>query len=230
MASLPRGAGGDRHVRRFPGFPELLPHFVARWQAGVDIVLGVREAEKSGIILSAIRATSYWLARNFGDYQTIPNATGFGLYSRRVVDAIEALNEPEPFYRGLLIETGFPLETINYVRPERRRGKSKNNFFTLLDFAVAGLTGSSKRLLRVPLYIGVLGAIVAFLMMVGALVAFITGRPIAGWLIGAAFQAQFALLFGFLGLMGDHVRMISERTRGTPLVYERERVNFPSGE
>jgi Flp pilus assembly protein TadB len=82
----------------------------------------------------------------------------------------------------------FPAGNDQISRPERRRGKSKNNFFTLLDFAVAGLTGSSKRLLRVPLYIGVLGAIVAFLMMVGALVAFITGRPIAGWLIGAAFR------------------------------------------
>jgi hypothetical protein len=40
-------------------------------------------------------------------------------------------------------------------------------------------------------------------------------------------QAQFALIFGFMGLMGDHIRQISERTRGTPLVLERERVNFP---
>jgi len=107
----------------FQDSPELLPHFVRRWQAGVDIVLGVRETENSGIMLTAIRALSYWLAKNFGDFQTIPNATGFGLYSRRVVDAIKALNEPEPFYRGLLVETGFPLETINYVRPPRVAGE-----------------------------------------------------------------------------------------------------------
>ena len=211
----------------FQDSPELLPHFVRRWQDGVDIVLGVRETEDSGIMLTAIRALSYWLAKNFGDFQTIPNATGFGLYSRRVVDAIKALNEPEPFYRGLLVETGFPLETINYVRPARVRGKSKNNFFTLLDFAIAGLTGSSKRLLRAPLYLSVLGALVSLLMLVGAGIAFFTGRPIAGWLIGMVLQAQFALIFGFMGLMGDHIRQISERTRGTPLVLERERVNFP---
>lgn len=211
----------------FQDSPELLPHFVRRWQAGVDIILGVRETEQSGLMLSAIRALSYWLAKNFGDFQTIPNATGFGLYSRRVVDAIKALNEPEPFYRGLLVETGFPLETINYVRPPRARGKSKNNFFTLLDFAIAGLTGSSKRLLRAPLYLSVLGAVVSVLMLVGAGIAFFTGRPIAGWLIGMVLQAQFALIFGFMGLMGDHIRQISERTRGTPLVLERERVNFP---
>ncbi len=213
----------------FQDSPELLPHFVQRWQAGVDIVLGVRESEDTGVILSAIRGLSYWLAKSFGDYQTIPNATGFGLYSRRVVDAIKALNEPEPFYRGLLIETGYPLETVPYVRPLRARGKSNNNFFTLLDFAVAGLTGSSKRMLRLPLYLGVVGAVIAFLMLLGGALAFATGRPIAGWLIGSVLQAQFALIFGFMGLMGDHIRQISERTRGTPLVHERERVNFPDG-
>ena len=213
----------------FQDSPDLIPHFIRRWQDGVDIVLGVREAEQSGLALSTIRSVSYWLAKNCGDYQTIPNATGFGLYSRRVVDAIKALNEPEPFYRGLLVETGFPLETIDYVRPPRARGRSNNNFFTLLDFAVAGLTGSSKRLLRVPLYLGVLGAAVAFFMLIGGGIAWATGRPIAGWLIGSVLQAQFALIFGFMGLMGDHVRLISERTRQTPLVLERERINFPEG-
>ena len=212
----------------FQDSPELLPRFVERWRAGVDIVLGVREAEESGVMLGAIRSLSYWLARHFGDFQTIPNATGFGLYSRRVVDALKALNEPEPFYRGLLVETGFPLETISYVRPPRARGKSKNNFFTLLDFAVAGLTGSSKRLLRMPLYIGVVGVVIALLMLVGGAIAYVTGRPIAGWLIGAVLQGQFAMIFGFLGLMGDHIRLISERTRQTPLVFERERINLPA--
>jgi glycosyltransferase involved in cell wall biosynthesis len=208
--------------------PALLPRFIERWRAGVDIVLGVRESEKSGVILGAIRGLSYAMARNFGDHAIIPNATGFGLYDRKVVDAIQAMNEPEPFFRGMLVETGYPLQTITYARPLRARGKSNNNFLALLDFAVAGLTASSKRLLRVPLYIGVLGAIATVIMGIGGLAAFIFDRPIAGWFIAMVLQAQFALLFGFLGLMGDHIRLISERTRRTPLVIERERINFPA--
>lgn len=209
--------------------PALLPRFVERWRAGVDIVLGVRESEKSGFILDSTRKLSYALARNFGDHAIIPNATGFGLYDRKVVNAIRAMNEPEPFFRGMLVETGYPLETITYHRPVRARGKSNNNFFALLDFAVGGLTASSKRLLRVPLYLGVLGAIVTLVMGIGGVIAFFAGRPIAGWFIAMVLQAQFALFFGFLGLMGDHIRLISERTRRTPLVLERERVNFPPG-
>lgn len=207
--------------------PALLPRFIERWRAGIDIVLGVRETERSGFILDNTRKLSYALARNFGDHAIIPNATGFGLYDRKVVDAIRAMNEPEPFFRGMLVETGFPLETITYHRPVRARGKSNNNFFALLDFAIGGLTASSKRLLRVPLYLGVLGAIVTVIMGLAGVIAFFLHRPIAGWFIAMVLQAQFAMLFGFIGLMGDHIRLISERTRRTPLVLERERVNFP---
>lgn len=209
--------------------PDMIPRFVERWRAGVDIVLGVRTTEaKVGFIHRRMRALSYWLANKFGDYPVISNATGFGLYDARVVDATRQLAEPEPFFRGMLVETGFRVETIPYVRPPRAGGQSKNDFFALLEFAISSLAGASKRLLRVPMYIGALAALLTLLMLVGGCVAFFLGRPIAGWFIAAVIQAQFALLFGFLGLLGDNVRIISERTRRTPLVIERERVNFPA--
>jgi uncharacterized protein with PQ loop repeat len=128
----------------------------------------------------------------------------------------------------MLVETGYKLETITYARPLRAAGVSKNNFFGLLDFAMSALAGSSKRLLRIPIYIGAFGALMAVLMVIGGTIAFFTGRPIAAWFIASVVQAEFALLFGFLGILGDNVRIISERTRKTPLVLERERINFPA--
>ncbi len=209
--------------------PELLPEFVRRWQAGADIVLALRKSEtKNGPMLRMMRGMSYWLARNFGDYPILPDATGFGLYDARVVRATRMLSEPEPFFRGMLVETGYRLETISFLRPPRAGGRSKNSFFALLDFAMSALAGSSKRLLRVPIYIGAFGALMTLVMLVGGTLAFFLDRPIAGWFIAAVVQAELALLFGFLGLLGDNVRIISERTRGTPLVLERERINFPS--
>ena len=206
--------------------PALIPHFVERWRAGVDIILGVRETEKTGPVLSVMRRLSYWLARNFGDYPVVPNATGFGLYAARVVDATRRLEEPEPFFRAMLVETGYRLETISYPRAPRAAGKSKNNFFALFDFAMSALAGSSKRL-RMPLYLGAIGALMTLVMLMGGVIAFFLGKPIAGWFIASVVQAEFALLFGFIGLLGDNVRIISERTRRTPLVLERERINFP---
>jgi len=209
--------------------PELLATFVQRWRAGTDIVLGVRETETTSRLLGWAREFSYAFARKVGDYPIIRNATGFGLYDRRVVDAIKAIREPEPFYRGMLVETGYRIETFPYARPLRRRGKSNNNFFTLLDFALSGLTSSSKKLLRAPFFIGALAGVGAGLCLVGLIVSLVLSGSIWGWLAAFVAQTQLALLFIFLGLIGDQLRMVSERTRKVPLVFENERINFPEG-
>jgi glycosyltransferase involved in cell wall biosynthesis len=206
--------------------PELIPQMIARWQAGADIVLGVRQEERVGFLHGKLRQLSYWLARHFSDYPIVPQATGFGLYTARVIDATRRLSEPEPFFRGMLVETGFRLETIAYHRPPRAAGESKNDFFALFHFAMSALAGSSKRLMRVPMYLGAFGLLMSVLMFTGGCIAFFTGRLIAGWLIAAVVQFELALMFGFVGLLGDNLRIVSERTRRTPLVIERERVNF----
>lgn len=211
----------------FQDTPELLPEFVRRWRAGADIVLGVRETEKSGAVLRLVRSLSYRLQQKFGDYAIIPNATGFGIFDRRVIEAVRQLNEPEPFFRGLLVETGYPIQTITFRRPLRAGGRSNNNFFTLLDFALNGLASSSRKLLRAPLYVAFFITMATTISLIGAVVAAIIGRSWQLWLFAAVLEGQFALLFTFLGLLGVQVALISERTRNQPLVVERERVNFP---
>jgi polyisoprenyl-phosphate glycosyltransferase len=207
--------------------PALLGQFVERWRKGADIILGVRGSEASSLRLRLGRALAYWFAKTFGDYPIIPNATGFGLYDRKVVDTIARLREPEPFFRGMLVETGYSLELIHYERPQRKAGRSNNNFFALLDFALSGLAGASKKIVRVPFYIGVLSGLVACLTLCGALIASLLGARAMPWLAVTLIETNFAVLFTFLGIVGDQIRLISERTRQTPLVIERERVNFP---
>lgn len=207
--------------------PTMIPQFVEKWRAGTQIVLGVSNAQPTSRLHSWLRQTYYRFTERFGDYAVIPNATGFGLYDRKVVRAIETLREPEPFFRGMLIETGYSIETIAYDRAMRRGGRSSNNFFNLLDFALSSLASFSKKLVRVPLYIGACLGLIAGLMVLGTPLVWAMRIDLVGWAFACAIELQFALLFIFLGLMGDQVRLISERTRQTPLVFERERLNFP---
>jgi len=217
-------------VADFQDPPELIPAFVERWRAGADIVLATSETKKISPLFVAVRRFSYGLQRKFGDYPIIPNATGFGLYDAKVVRAIAALNEPEPFFRGLLVETGYKIETIPFERPRRAAGKSKNGFLALLDFALSALAGSSKGLLRVPLYVSFFIFLATLVTVAGAIYSMLVGANPRMWLFAALLEFQFGLLFLFLGLLGVQVRMISDRTRNTPLVIERERVNFPQGD
>jgi glycosyltransferase involved in cell wall biosynthesis len=211
----------------FQDSPELLLRFVERWRAGAAIVLGVREAGRSTFLFGSLRELFYWVSRKVGEYPIIPNATGFGLYDRKVVDAIAAMKEPEPFFRGMLVETGHRTEIITYARPARVRGISNNNFFTLLDFALSGLASSAKNLIRLPFFVAAFCGLLVGLSLVAALVALVAGGAVLPWLVAGGVELQFALLFGFLGLIGDQVRLTGARTRQTPLVVERERVNFP---
>ena len=217
-------------VADFQDPPEMIPQFVERWRAGADIVLATSETKKMSPMFASLRRLSYGLQRKFGDYPIIPNATGFGLYDRKVVQAIAALNEPEPFFRGLLVETGYKIETIPFKRPPRAAGTSKNGFLALLDFALSALAGSSKGLLRVPLYVSFFIFLATLFTLGGAVYSMLVGANPRMWLFATVLEFQFGLLFLFLGLLGVQVRMISDRTRGTPLVIERERVNFPTGE
>ena len=165
--------------------------------------------------------------RRLGEYPVIPNATGFGIYDRKVVEALRSLNEPEPFVRGMLVETGYALETIPYDRPVRTKGKSNNNFFTLLDFALNGLAASSKGLLRAPLYVAALFGLLTFICILGAALSPLWDGSWQLWLFAAMLEGQFTLMFLFFGLLGVQVALISERTRNQPLVIEQERINFP---
>lgn len=209
--------------------PALIGQMVAEWRSGAEIVLGVRESEKTSIWLGLVRAQGYRFLERNADYPIVPGATGFGLFDRRVVDVLASWHEPEPFFRGMLIESGFKLGLLHYARPERAAGETKNNLTNILDFAVSGVAGSSKRLLRRPILWSFGAGALSVVLVMLALIGFAAGHSIELPLTLAIQFGIFAILLVFLGLLGEQVRIISERTRHVPLVIERERVNFPAG-
>lgn len=206
--------------------PALIGRFVTRWREGASIVLGVRASERTSVGLGMARRLAYGFLGQFADYQVIPGATGFGIYDRRVVDTLAQWNEPEPFFRGMLVESGFPIEIIPYDRPLRAAGRSKNNFATLFSFALSGLASSSRNLLRLPFHAAAVVIGLAGLTFIGLLWAWIAGAGAGFWLIALLIELCALATFVFLGLMGEQIRLIAERGRNTPLVVEKARVNF----
>ena len=206
--------------------PALIGRFVTRWREGATVVLGVRASEKTSVGLGVARRLAYGFLGQFADYQVIPGATGFGIYDRRAVDTLAQWNEPEPFFRGMLVESGFPIEIIPYDRPLRAAGRSKNNFGTLFSFALSGLASSSRNLLRLPFYAAAAMVGLAGVTILGLLWAWLAGAGTGLWLIALLVEICALATFIFLGLMGEQIRLIAERGRNTPLVIEKARVNF----
>jgi polyisoprenyl-phosphate glycosyltransferase len=221
-----RGAAVIGLCADFQDPPELIGEFIRRWRAGAKIVLGVRQGERSPLSVKIARGLGYGLLNRLGDYAVIQGATGFGLYDRAVVDCLAHWNEPEPFFRGMLVESGYRLETIPYERPPRAGGRSNNNIFTSVDFALSAFASSAKQWLRLPIYLSLIAIALAGLALIASIVLLALGRSPWGMLGAFAAALGFAGIFFFLGLIGDQVRVISERTRNVPLVVEEERINF----
>ncbi len=207
--------------------PALIGDMVRQWRAGAQIVLGQRRSERVNPLLGLMRKGGYAFLRRYADYPVIPGATGFGLFDREVVDMLASWNEPEPFFRGMAVESGYRIAVIPFDRPPRAGGETSNNYWTLLNFALSGLAGSAKSLLRLPLVLAIHLGMVSVLLAVMTAVRFIMVGYTPLLMGVTVLLSIFSVLLLFIGLIGDQLRLLVERSRNIPMVIEAERLNFP---
>ncbi|MDM0008842.1 glycosyltransferase family 2 protein [Variovorax sp. J22G73] len=209
--------------------PGLINEFVGKWLQGTKLVVGVKPtADESGLMFT-IRRAYYRTVTRIADVKLIQNFTGFGLYDRQVLEVLRRIDDPYPYLRGLVSEVGFEAVQIPYNQPRRKRGITKNNFYTLYDIAMLGVTSHS----RVPLRIATMAgfalsgiSLAVSLLYLLLKVIFWTkfSAGLAPILIGMFFFASVQLFF--IGLLGEYVGAILTHVMKRPLVVERERLNF----
>jgi glycosyltransferase involved in cell wall biosynthesis len=163
------------------------------------------------------------------DVNLIENFTGFGLYDRKVIDTVKIIDDPYPYFRGLIADLGFEIAKITFTQQRRKRGISKNNFYTLYDLAMLGLTNFTKIPLRLATMLGFMSAALSFIVGLIYLVyklifwfQFQLGS--APLVIGLFFLGSVQLFF--LGIVGEYLGAIYTQVMKRPLVIEKERINF----
>jgi len=210
--------------------PELIAQFVEKWQEGYKVVIGVKQGSHESWPMARMRKFYYWLvAKLSSDVALVRNFTGFGLYDREVVEQFRSTDEQYPYFRGLVSDFGYEQAVIEYVQPSRTRGRTKNNFFSLYDVAMLGITNHSKVPLRVAALVGFAIAILSLLVALGYLVAKLMfwnelQMGTAPLLIGIYFFGAVQLFF--IGILGEYIGSIHTQVHKRPLVVEKERINF----
>jgi len=207
--------------------PELMREFVLKWLAGAPIVIGVKPEAKESPLFFAVRRMYYRLVTRIANVKLIQNFTGFGLYDRKIIEILRKIDDPYPYFRGLICEIGFDVVQLPYVQPRRKRGISKNNFYTLYDIAMLGITSHSKVPLRLATIAGFLlsglSLCVSFVYLILKLIywdKFAAGS--APMLIGLFFFSSVQLFF--IGLLGEYVGAVLTYVQKRPLVIEGERI------
>lgn len=210
---------------------ELLPAFVKEWEKGHKIVSGIKTSSKENPIIYFLRSAYYRMIKNMSDTEMIEHFTGFGLYDKTFVDILRNLDDPIPFLRGIVAEYGhgFNRIDIEYEQPQRRAGKTHNNFLSLYDAAMLSITSYTKVGLRLAT---LLGFLCSGISLVIALVYLIL--KLCFW---SSFQAGYtpmmlgifvlgSLQLFFIGLLGEYILNINTRVINRPLVVEEKRLNF----
>jgi len=209
--------------------PEMLVEMIRIWESGTPVVIGVKQSSEESGLMFWIRKRYYRFVQRLSGIETYENFTGFGLYDRKVVEAVRALGDPYPYFRGMIAELGYAHHEIPYHQPARKYGITANNFYSLYDIAMLGITNLSKVPLRVAVFTGFGGALISLLTALGYLVyklifwrEFSVG--IAPLVIGTFLVGSLQLLF--LGILGEYVGAIHTMVQHRPFVIEQERVNF----
>lgn len=216
-------------VADFQDPPAMIPQFLEKWKQGFKVVAAIKTETEESAIMYGIRSLYYYLVGTLAEIDLLEHFTGFGLYDRKVIETLRKIDDPYPYHRGLIADIGYEICRLPYTQPKRARGITKNNWYTLYDIALLGITNHSKVPLRFATISGFLMAGLSLLVALAWLVAkliwwqrFSVGT--APILIGLFFFSSVQLFF--IGVVGEYIGAIHTQVQKRPLVIEKERLNF----
>jgi glycosyltransferase involved in cell wall biosynthesis len=210
--------------------PEVIPELVKHWEAGNEIVYGIRAQRQEGFLMRTARRIFYRLVRRMADIDVPVDAGEFQLIDRKVVDTLRQFEDYYPYIRGMIASCGFKRVGVSYTWKARERGISKARFYHLIDQALNAIISLSNVPMRLCMFFGFGIAGLSILYGVYALIANLIyyrqlAEPGIPTLIIAVFFFSGLQMF-FFGILGEYISAIHFQVRKRPLVIERERINF----
>jgi len=210
--------------------PKLIYEFINKWEQGHNVVVGVKSSSEENPFMYFLRKTFYSIINIISETEQIQNFTGFGLYDKSFLNIIRTLNDPYPYFRGLVAEYGNDRFELSYIQRKRKKGKSKNNFYTLYDSAMQGFVYHSKVPFRLATFIGFIISLLCLLTGTAYIIyKFVFTAEIfpignISMFVGLSFFGAVQLIF--IGIIGEYVGSIHTQVLNRPLVIEKERINF----
>ena len=209
--------------------PELIADFITQWEAGYDVIYGMRSDRSSDSAMKRTSAAMFYRVFNRVSDLAIPESAGdFRLMDRQVVEALRLLPERNRFMKGLFAWVGFRQTGVAYVRPERAAGTTSMGYMRLWHFAVDGITSFSTAPLRVWTSIGLGSAVLAVIgAMTLILRVLVRGREVPGYAsLMVVILVGFALQMLAFGILGEYVGRLYQEVKGRPIYVVRSRIGF----
>jgi len=207
----------------------LISEYITYWEKGFDAVFGQRSNSNSNVILEFVKKLFYKILNSISENKLIERSGSTALISKKMIDELKKINDPYPYFRGLIPDITSNIKIVPYDQAKRNQGKTKSNFFVLYDHAILGVVKHSKIPLRLCTILGFIFSFAALIISMSFFIykllfwsSFQVG--IAPLVIGLFGVASIQLFL--MGLVGEYVMQILTEVRKVPLVVEKERINF----
>lgn len=209
--------------------PELIPQLIQKWANGSEVVFLKRISSKTNYILEQLKLFFYKTINLISDVKLEKNITGAGIFDKKIIENLKKINDPYPYFRGMIYEFVDKIDTLEFDQPQRLSGKSNSSFFVLFDMAMLGIVKHSKLPLRIMTISGFIAGVASFFIGI-----FFIIKKLLFWnefqlglapLIAGVFFG-ISIIIIMLGLIGEYIGFVLTQTRNLPLVVEKERINF----
>ncbi len=208
--------------------PERIGDFIAAWEQGADVVVGIRRTSKSETRLKRwASALFYQILQKIAHTKITPHATDFRLVDRKVMDVFARMTERNRITRGLIDWLGFHRTYVTFEAKQRASGSPSYTYRKLVALAVQAFTSYSLVPLKLAGYLGIFILLTAtptgIIMYVER---YLLNDPL-GWQIrGTAMLAiLLVILVGVvlacLGLMSLYIANIHAEVNNRPLYVVR---------
>lgn len=202
--------------------PELIPDMLKLWEQGYDDVYARRTKRLGESWFKRLTSKLFYQTLQQTTSIPIQRDTGdFRLLDQRCVEAIRQIRETERYTKGIFSWIGYKKKEITYVRDPRAAGKTKWNYFNLINLAIEGIVSFTTLPLRLSTFMGLLVSFLAFIYIVFLVFqTLMYGTGLAGY---ASTMAVILFLGGVqllsLGIIGEYVGRIFNETKGRPLYF-----------
>lgn len=203
-----------------------MDRMVEEYLKGAEIVYGVRASRATDTRFKRFTAQSFYRLMEKMGAETVYNHADYRLVSTRVLKEFENFREVNIYLRGMFPLVGFRSTSVFYDRQERMAGKSHYPLGKMLSLAINGITSLSVKPLRFITLLGIVISVLSFLLILYALISFITGSAVPGWsstLIAVCLLGGIQLVS--IGVIGEYVGKIYLETKARPRYIVSERTD-----
>lgn len=207
--------------------PDEIPALYQKAEEGFDIVYA-RRVERQDKFLKRLSSSVFHAVFNyFSGQKTDKTIANFGIYSRKVIDEFNKMKESARSFGSLLTYLGFSTATIDVTHSVRYEGKTSYSLKKLLKLSTDVILSNSNKPLRLAVQFGFIISMLAFLLAIYNVIAYILGIIMVPGYTSTIFSIWFVggLIMFMLGVVGLYIGKIFDQVKGRQLFIVDKTIN-----